>query len=517
MRVQRTIATIAVVGLLVTACATHEAAIECANEVFPPTSGTVVHVAACGTDGNDGSAARPLRTLAAATGRVQPGQTIAVAAGTYAESVTLPAGVTLAGSAVVLAPSASFGIRIPSGSSPTFTTISGISISGAQGFAIGSAATSLDLRDVSIHGTQVDSSGKGGHGVEIHGAAQVTISGVDIRDNSGVGIVTFGCGSVSILDPSFLPNPLLQPRNGQNVGVDPAWKPVSIIAKNAGGGVAFLRKDGSAVGILDPSFLVGGVWINQNGVFGVGSWGVPGSVSRSAVTGTVADAKGAFGLGIFVNNPDATVTQAEVDAGCVVANHAQTGVFVAGASSARVAASVSGNLRGGAWAQGAAAGLEVQAAALFSGNTWLGIGVAQGAQLQVAAATVRQTAVLEWVPPAGGLAGPIADGIGIFDGAHATLTGTILQENARAGLVAHNPAVTTNGFADVTLHNVQVTASDLGLALTQESKQKVPTSWQDGVQFQTVKTTLDAAAKIAVTSSACLTAQCLPDLTNAAP
>ncbi|HNS20490.1 MAG TPA: carbohydrate-binding protein [Sedimentisphaerales bacterium] len=59
-----------------------------------PSSGTEYHVSMGGNDTNDGSVARPLRTISAAARLAQPGDTITVHQGTYRERVNPPRGGT---------------------------------------------------------------------------------------------------------------------------------------------------------------------------------------------------------------------------------------------------------------------------------------------------------------------------------------------------------------------------------------------------------------------------------------
>jgi len=51
-----------------------------------------IHVAVKGSDSNDGSPAKPYRTISAAAQVAQPGDTVTVHEGTYREQVTPPRG-----------------------------------------------------------------------------------------------------------------------------------------------------------------------------------------------------------------------------------------------------------------------------------------------------------------------------------------------------------------------------------------------------------------------------------------
>lgn len=489
----------------------------CSTARFAAGNASAVHVATCGDDGADGTMARPLRTIAKAVSKAKFGQSIAVAPGRYAESVSLPGGITLVGTGateVTLAPEGAIGLQVKGEGE---TTVQGLSIQGATRLGIAVATASLRLTDVGIRGTKKSLTGAGGHGLETHASPQVTLSGVVLEGNAGVGACFFGGGVVSILDPSFLPHPEIEPRSADDT-LSTTWSPTTRITDNAGGGLAFVRKDGNAVGILDPSFLVGGANLSGNRLFGLGTWGVPGVLSRSAVQQTQAvDAK-AFGDGVLIVADPGAQSQVQVDAGSIVRGNARVGVFVTGSAAVTAAALVANNGHGGVWLQGPDAYGAITADAALRHNAWLGVGAAQGAHLTVEAATIAQTQGLTWASPSGGLAVQIGDGVGIFSGARAKLTGTQLVDNLRAGLLADGAgsASSAQPMPDIVLQAVSISGGQVGLALTAASKQQVPVSWQDGVSFAGVATPLDAASVLTALTAACPdTAACLPGLAAA--
>ena len=127
-------------------CTAEEPASTCS---FPATTGTTTYVAAngCGGSGSaDGSKANPYATIEAATKGAKAGTTIAVAAGTYKESVALPAGVNLTGSGATstkIQPPTSFGISVTGTGT---SAIGGLTVNGAKGVGIVATGAGLELK-----------------------------------------------------------------------------------------------------------------------------------------------------------------------------------------------------------------------------------------------------------------------------------------------------------------------------------------------------------------------------------
>lgn len=486
----------------------------CSTEQWPAASGPTVYVATCGDDGASGTRQAPLRTLAAAATRAKPGQTVALAAGSYRAGISWPGGVALVGvdltdadgASVLTADQGPAALRITSDQT---TRLSNLRIDGAVGSGLLVEGGSIEANHLDITGVS-KVAGAGGHGVELQEVTSATLLGLNVHDNAGTGLVAYGGGEVTILDPSFVPSDNDPPAAAVQAAVaDPAFAPASRFTGNKGGGVAFVRPQ-DAAGILDPSFLVGRTLIANNAVFGLGSWGVVGQVEQSRVVGN-GDDNDAFGDGVVVLAAGSGKPAVRIGSNTVVDANLRAGAVVGSDATLDVRGRLEGNGRSGAWAQGPNARLMLADSAVVRANVWLGVGVSTGAELLAGAALIADTLPLQWAPPDGGLPGQIADGVGVFAGSRAELTGTVLQGNGRAGLLAANPAA-SDGVIRVALQSVAVSDCPLGLVLVAGSAGKTPDSWQSGVSFSAVQTPVDLAAKLAVTSQICASDACLPTL-----
>jgi pectin methylesterase-like acyl-CoA thioesterase len=111
--------------------------VACSQEEMPAVSGQVLFVSqGCGSSSGDGSRAKPYQTISAATEQAKAGSTIAVAGGVYAETVQLPAGVSLRGvsrTKVTIAPSTGYGLVVDQ---PGDVTVATLTVRGATGVGL---------------------------------------------------------------------------------------------------------------------------------------------------------------------------------------------------------------------------------------------------------------------------------------------------------------------------------------------------------------------------------------------
>lgn len=440
----------------------------CAAPSFPSASGAVLRVSGvCGSDGGDGSAQAPYRTIGAAMQRAAAGTTVVVAAGIYPEAVTLPTGVHLVGASAAatrLAPSDGVGLTIAGKGSHT---VRAILIDGARGVGIDIDGAEVLLDRVTVRGTTSLSAAQPGHGVRAHAAAKLTLQRCQLVDNAGIGVVARASGPVAIIDPLFQPSQGARAKDQAGI-IDPLFVPASRISGNAQGGVA----------IIDPLFLVGATTpdvqlvasdISGNGKYGLGLFGASGRIERSAIRGSTALA-GAQGDGVVL----AAATQAQgaaktlaltLDQASVVTGCARTGVLLTTQAKAQIAGEVSQCERGGVWAQGAGAEVEIQGTALLAKNAVVGVAASAGAKLGVFGARIVDTRALAYRAPGSSAAVDLADGVGVFSNASGKVSGAQLIGNLRAGVIGHSCATKSDGTPDLLVDNTLIQGSKYGVVV----------------------------------------------------
>lgn len=457
----------------------------CAQVSFPPASGTVLRVGGrCAVAGGDGSVAKPYATITAALKAAAPGDTVAVAAGTYAEGLTVPPGVNLAGvgaDKVRIQPAQTAGVSIKGAGA---STISGIGVYNAAGFGIGASdGIDLTLKGVRVEKTQASADGKNpGYGVAASGAKKLTLDGCQVVGSSGVGVVASGTGPVSIIDPLFLKNPMASARGGGAVGIiDPLFMPSSQVTGNQGGGVAIIDPLFAPKGdAASPDLTISATDIAANGKYGVALYGGGAAISRTAIRmtkGNLGDA--ADGLIVAPRqtaNAAAPAQVVKVDELSVLTGNGRAGVLATGAAEVEVGAEVSLSGRGGVWAQGSAAKMRLTSAAHLAQNTMVGVAVTAGATLDFNGGRVSDTKPFAYVPPAGGSKVDLADGVGVFGSAHGSIRGAILKGNPRAGIIGHDCASDKDGNPDLKVENTAISGSKYGVVITGNYNQAAGTN-----------------------------------------
>jgi hypothetical protein len=163
-----------------------------------------------GATGGDGSMAAPYGTIGEGLAAASPGSIVAVAAGTYAEALDVPDGVTIHGACaertIVRTPSASSaaaGVRAGrtatlerltlGGAGPGVlaygaVTLRGVAIESATSGGIGVLGGTLDAERVLVRDTQPDAGGRLGRGIEIDLGGSATLRDVVVERARGAGI-----------------------------------------------------------------------------------------------------------------------------------------------------------------------------------------------------------------------------------------------------------------------------------------------------------------------------------------
>jgi len=440
-------------------------------------TGRVWFVQAQRCPAGEGSLTRPFNRIEGALAAAKSGDVILLGPGNYAGGIRLPEGVDLVAAApgtVTIsgaeaggsggkggANGASAGVTVLGAGS---ATLRGLLIENAVGSGVAATGGRLRLEQVIVRGTR-SGGGLAGHGVAVQNVTQLTLVQSQVLDSAGVGVLARGTAKVSIIEPIYLPSP----RNavGKFGIIEPIYVPRSRIAGNGQGGIAIIEPIYSPAG--SPNLRLESTRVTQNTGFGVGLWGASVRVVNSAIDGTKVGSAGPWADGLMLaaglKNGDAVAVQ--IDARTVITNNARTGVSMLATATLQVAGDVSNNKLCGVWA-GSASIVNVTGDAAFGGNTLVGVAVTEGADLQLDGATVRGTVAL--AVRKRGDDREAGDGIGVFDGARATIRNARLQGNARAGVLVHKAKQLKDGSPDVVISGSVMTGGKYAVVVNGSSK-----------------------------------------------
>lgn len=140
------------------------------------------------------------------------------------------------------------------------------------------------------------------------------------------------------------------------------------------------------------------------------------------------------------------------------------GVLVDDARVELVRARLVGNAGGGLWAQRSSAQVDLAETELGS-NGFVGVGATLGARLDLRDSTVRGTTLVDT------RAGRIGDGVGVFEGATASISGNRIVDNARAGVLF-------DASSGLVSENI-VRAPEIGVQLQSSADRVVETEGND--------------------------------------
>ncbi len=392
-----------------------------AADSFPTVTGSALYVSAsAGSSSGDGTAARPFAHIADALKLANSGTTIAIAAGSYAEALTVPAGVSLTGTGaahVLISGGSDTAIRIAGSGATALQDLAVVSATGAGIRASGGVA--LQLIRVQISGVVANATDPG-HGLALDGAASADLQDCTIRDNSGVGVYAHASGHVSIIDPLFVPGDAL-------------------------------------------ALTLQATDIAANGHFGIAAFGGDVTISGSAIHGIIAP----DGDGILIGSGKATpVVPAAIHiTSSLVSGNARAGVLVTGPAALQFAAESSANGHGGLWAQHPSASITTDASALIARNTLIGIAASNGARLEITGSRIADTQAFVYTPAGATTTVSAADGIGVYTNAHGVVTGATLSGNSRAAVLAKDCASAADGSPDLAVTNCTISGSKWGIVV----------------------------------------------------
>lgn len=477
----------AAIGLALGGCADGEEPFAACAKVSWPAVTTKAHYvsAACGQTGGSGSTARPWNTIGAAAQRAKAGESIAVAAGTYTESVQLPAGVTLVGVAtdqVVIQPKSGLGFLVQGGGA---TTLAQLTVKGATGAAISVSGGAVALHRVRATGTR-QLNEAGGSGLQVLDAPTVLVQDSVLDGNDGAGVLAQNCGAVLVIGTNGV-----KPRGATNADVvDDAFAPTSRIEGNKSTGIAVLTTM-TAPATGKASLTLVGTDVRGNYATGVMLRGVHAVIVRSALRETAVPEKGDWGDGLAVVPPIAGTTAqsfVDIDAESMLANNARSGMLLIGDAHATVSGGVCCNGSVGLAVQNGAVAALTQSARIAK-NKALNVLINSSGQLFAKGATIAESLAAKWAEPRRGMVSWAADGILVSSQGRVSLDGVQFVDNPRVALLLKGCAAKADGSPDVSITNCTFQNSKYGVALVGQYP-------ADAVQLATAATSANAFEQV---------------------
>lgn len=496
-------------ALMVTGCASGDA------EDPGGFDGPAVYVdGAKGNPTAGGSLGSPVDTIAAAIKLAKAGDTIVVAAGTYAESADLPLDVGMlgagSGKTILAPPAGEHGISLAAGGGKV--RVEGVSISQATGYGLSAEVGEMTLADVKVEKTKLVPGSPGtGHGVQFVNGAKLIMENCNIIGNSGTGVLAIKVASVDIVDPAFSVSP--RGDGGGQAIVDPAFSPASSISGNFGGGIAIVDPAFSPSGKTDEvaeHFLIRSTLIKDNFMFGLAVYGGSGTLEKTAISGGKKRNSEDFADGLVLSDGKNANLKSTLAVGTdtIIGSNERTGLLLSTPAVVNVSGDISANAYGGIWARGAAALVKLSAESRLSENAMVGVAVTFGARLEADGARIDKTKMRPFANPKGGKAVDIGDAIGVFDLSSASITGATLEGNARAGVVAHASGANAAGQVDIAVTGTQFIGGDYGIVVNKQLAGAAPASvpaaqLEKDNTFDGQKTKIDPAGELSVQVSPC--------------
>ncbi|MEY3012530.1 MAG: hypothetical protein RIT45_1265 [Pseudomonadota bacterium] len=437
-RISSFLAGLALVTGLAPGCADMRgAAAGCDLTVEEPTgvaSPRFVAPVGCVDADGDGSRDAPFRGLEAARG-LTAGETLVLLPGTYEGALQLPGGVD----AVVALPERTELTRGVTVEGAGSSRLSGMRIESPEEFGLRVVGATVTLESSRIRGST-------GHGIEVREAGSLALRASAVLQSAGVGVLAKGAGAISIVEPIFDVGP--RGEGDDKIGiVEPIFLPSTRIEGNVGGGIAIVEPIFLPAPDAGHSLLLEGAMVQGNVGFGVALYGASARIKASAIVSTAIGSGGPWADGVLLAAAaDGKTPALSVEADSVIAGNARGGVVALAKSAVSVEADVSNNGYAGVWVAAEGATLSIGSAARLYRNHLVAAGVSAGARLTVDGATFAETRALQ-----GEGSSAVADGIGIFDGARATITGARMVDNVRAAVLVHDAGTRRDGSIDVTI------------------------------------------------------------------
>ena len=403
---------------------------------------TFVGPLGCERLGADGSAALPLSGLATIGNAALKG-TIVLLPGDYDEALSLDGDVKVVGAEPR-------GVRLHRTLTLTGAGVAhlqSVDIIKASGTGISATGVTLKLDDVRIEGTTATATGAG-HGLLLNGVQSAILQSTTVRGSTGIGVFAKGSGAISIVEPIFSKPP--RSVGDAKIGiVEPIFQPAALIADNGQGGIAIVEPIFAPKGdATTPSLTLHGVEVRANAGFGVALFGADARIEASAIHGTTTGDKGdwADGVQLLAGKTERQATL-EIDDQSVITANARSGVVSLTLAAVTVSAEISNNGFVGLWVSGAGSVVKTDAKAVFWGNVLCAVGATGGADLQMTGSRAGRTHAKDI--GADGIDRMVGDGVGVFDGARATIRDAQFVDNDRAAVLVHAAATKSDGSVDV--------------------------------------------------------------------
>lgn len=414
----------------------------CVVDQYPEAPGgasDVVHASAnCPADSADGSAEHPYPTISAAIQKSKAGGVILVAPGTYPENLTIDKDLSVIGPAKVGQKGDEAGIILQA-PNPNAIVVKGGATANLVGFSVVSpkevgvwaSGGTAHVTSCKVEGAKLDGNGQYGYGFLASSDGAIILQDSAALSSAGVGILVNGAtATVTSCEAS----------------------------NNASGG---LRVDqGKAMITVDDTTFTG------NTYFGIGLFGGTAKLTNNTISNTKPDATYGIADGIEVSGALDDQGNVLAPASVEASGNTITGVGRVGAIAAKGAGGIilQNNGISGSGQTSFGAGIWLQEGAgdasskildnHLTGNKFAGLGLTgdtHGIILQNN--EVSGTVLATYFE--GTASKSIGDGISLFDGASAKLTGNVIGKNGRAGIIFDSAAGTAT-----TLDNNQITDND---------------------------------------------------------
>ena len=491
----------------------------CATGRWGAVVDAVVYVDVMAGDGGDGSEGAPLRSIQAGLELAvdRDGGIVAVAAGTYVETITMGSthdGVTLAGRcrervtvdgsegddedpAIEIigerrAPEIAIeGLTVTGGRHTALwvqhatVSVRGSDVRGNTMAGVLATDATVTLDGVGVYDTLPDAHGEFGRGINAQDGASLTATRCTVQGNTDVGVFAGGAGTtVALADTRVLDtSPGPDGTGGRGIGVEDGASLTATgctVQGNAEVGV-FVARIGSTVDLVDTAVLdtlpradgTGGAGVEVGE--GAALTATRCTVERNAAAGVVAGDAGTT-VDLVSTSVLDTVPSAEGDSRGILAED--------GAALTATACTIQGNHGVGVDAQDAGTTVALVDTAVLdtsaptNGTTGCGISINGAASLTTINCTIQgnaqmgvfasgagtsvnlmETGVIDTSPSPDGTGDR---GIGVQDGAALVATGCTIQGNTGAGVFAANPGTTVELTDTEILDTLQIRSGNLG-------------------------------------------------------